>query len=131
MTNTQKNIITKLLAVLVIGNTVLFLALAVLHALSTDPKSAIFIDFWGRFTVYSMWFIGFTAYTRYIANTFLPKVLVVSLVCINIPLFLLLAYNGKISNSPEMIVYVDFWGRITVYSLWVICYEFYNQYVAH
>jgi hypothetical protein len=47
---------------------------------------------------------------------------------INIPLFLLLAYFDKISNTPDTIVFVDFWGRITVYSLWFLCYEAYRNY---
>jgi len=50
-------------------------------------------------------------------------------VCANIPFFLLLAYFDKISNTPDTIVMVDFWGRITVYSLWVLCYEFYKKYI--
>ncbi|WP_411728257.1 hypothetical protein, partial [Methyloglobulus sp.] len=49
---------------------------------------------------------------------------------INIPLFLLLAYYDKISNTPDMIVFVDFWGRITVYSLWFMCYEAYRKHLG-
>jgi hypothetical protein len=41
-----------------------------------------------------------------------------------------MAYFDKIANTPDMIVYVDFWGRITVYSLWVICFEAYRKYIA-
>ena len=126
----HKKTIENFLAVLVVANTLLFLVLAYFHLLSTEPKAAVFIDFWGRFTVYSMWFIGFTVYIKYIANTKLLRATVLTAVCINIPLFLLLAYYDKISNTPDTIVFVDFWGRITVYSLWVICYEFYKNYVA-
>ncbi len=126
----DKKTIEKFLAFLVVGNTTLFLVLAYFHWLSTDPKAAVFIDFWGRFTVYSMWFIGFAIYIKYISNIKLLKALVLTIVCINIPLFLLLAYLDKISNTPETILFVDFWGRITVYSLWVICYEFYKNYIA-
>lgn len=114
---------------LVVANTLLFLVMANLHQLSTDPKSAVFIDFWGRFTVYSMWFIGFVLYTKYVSPTKPLKQMVLLLVCLNIPLFLLLAYYDKISNTPDMIVMVDFWGRITVYSLWVLCYEAYKKYI--
>lgn len=114
-----------LLPFLIISNTVLFLVMAYFHLLSSDPKSAVFIDFWGRFTVYSLWFIGFTIYVKYLANAPLIRRVILAIICINIPFFLLLAYFDKISNTPDMIVFVDFWGRITVYSLWVMCYEAY------
>lgn len=130
MKNSHKKITKNFLAFLVVANTLLFLVLACLHLLSTDPKAAVFIDFWGRFTVYSMWFIGFTIYQKYIADIKLLRAAVLTIVCINIPLFLLLAYFEKVSNTPESIVFVDFWGRITVYSLWVICYEFYKNYIV-
>jgi hypothetical protein len=126
----NKKNIEKFLAFLVVGNTVLFLVLAYFHVLSTDPKSAVFIDFWGRFTVYSMWFIGFVLYLKYVKNTKLLRIVVLTAVCLNIPFFLLMAYFDKISNTPDTIIFVDFWGRITVYSLWVICYEFYRNYIA-
>lgn len=125
-----KKTIASLLAFLVVGNTLLFLILAYCHWLSTAPKAAVFIDFWGRFTVYSMWFIGFALYLKYIAPSKLLRVIVLSVVCINIPFFLTLAYFDQISNAPDTIVFVDFWGRITVYSLWVICYEFYKNHIA-
>ena len=114
---------------LVVANTALFLLMANFHWLSTDPKSAVFVDFWGRFTVYSLWFIGFVLYTQYVLPIKPLKYIVLLTICLNIPLFLLLAYFDKISNSPETIVMVDFWGRITVYSLWVLCYEAYRQYL--
>ena len=113
---------------LIVANTVLFLVMAYFHLLSTDSKSAVFIDFWGRFTVYSLWFIGFTLYVKYLANTPLIRGIILTAVCLNIPFFLLLAYFDKIANTPDMIVFVDFWGRITVYSLWVICFEAYQKY---
>lgn len=114
---------------LVVVNTVLFLVMAYFHWLSTDPKSAVFVDFWGRFTVYSMWFIGFASYVKYISPIKSLRNIVLFVTCINIPLFLLLAYFDKISNTSDTIVFVDFWGRITVYSLWVLCYETYKKYV--
>ena len=52
---------------LVVVNTMLFLVMAYLHLLSTDAKSAVFIDFWGMFTVYSLWFIGFVLYVKYVS----------------------------------------------------------------
>lgn len=125
-----KRTLEHILAFLVVGNTLLFLLLAYFHLLSAAPKAAVFIDFWGRFTVYSMWFIGFALYLKYIATSKFLRSIVLIIVCINIPLFLVLAYFDKISNTPDTIVFVDFWGRITVYSLWVICYEFYKHHIA-
>lgn len=125
-----KKTLENFLVFLVVGNTLLFLLLAYFHLLSTAPKAAVFIDFWGRFTVYSMWFIGFAIYLKYIATSKLLRVIVLAVVCINIPFFLVLAYLDRISNTPDTIVFVDFWGRITVYSLWVICYEFYKNHIA-
>jgi hypothetical protein len=127
---TQKKILKRALSFLVVANTLLFLVMAYFHLLSTDPKSAVFIDFWGRFTVYSLWFIGFALYVKYLSKRPVLRGLVLVTICINIPLFLLLAYFDKISNTPDMIVFVDFWGRITVYSLWFICYEAYRKYVG-
>ncbi len=127
----QKKKLKYFLGFLIVANTLLFLVMACFHLLSSDPKSAVFIDFWGRFTVYSLWFIGFALYIKYLSNIPILRWLVLSVVCINIPLFLLLAYFDKISNTPDTLVFVDFWGRITVYSLWFICYEAYLKYVAY
>ncbi len=126
----HKKLLRYFLSSLVVINTLLFLVMAYFHVLSTDPKSAVFIDFWGRFTVYSLWFIGFAIYIKYVANTLLLKWLILSLISLNIPVFLLLAYFDKISNTADTLVFVDFWGRITVYSLWFICYETYSKYVS-
>jgi hypothetical protein len=127
----HKKILKYFFAFLIVTNTLLFLIMAYFHLLSTDPKSAVFIDFWGRFTVYSLWFIGFTLYVKYLTNAPLIRRIILLLTCINIPFFLLLAYFDKIANTPDMIVFVDFWGRITVYSLWVICYEAYRKYIEN
>ncbi len=124
-----KKLTKKILTFLVIGNTVLFLLLAYFHLLSAEAKDAVFIDFWGRFTVYSLWFIGFVAYEQYLSRSKWGRALLLSVVFANIPFFLLLAYFDRISNAPESIVFVDFWGRITVYSLWVLSYELYRKYV--
>ncbi len=64
----QKKKLKNLLSFLVVTNTLLFLVMAYFHMLSTDPKSAVFVDFWGRFTVYSLWFICFEAYQKYVGN---------------------------------------------------------------
>jgi hypothetical protein len=126
----HKKTLKLLLAFLVVANTLLFLVMASFHLLSIDPKSAVFIDFWGRFTVYSLWFIGFALYVKYISKTRVLRWLVLGVIAINIPLFLLLAYFDKISNTPDIIVFVDFWGRLTVYSLWFMCYEAYRKYLG-
>jgi hypothetical protein len=126
----QKKTLKLFLSFLVVANTLLFLVMAYFHLLSTDPKSAVFVDFWGRFTVYSLWFIGFALYVKYVSKTPVLRLLVLLVIAINIPLFLLLAYFDKISNTPDMIVFVDFWGRITVYSLWFMCYEAYRKYLG-
>ena len=125
----NKQVIKNLLGFLVCANTLFFLLLAYFHKLPSDSNSAIFIDFWGRFCVYSLWFIGFVLYERYVRQHELPRRIVLFLICANIPFFLLLAYFRKLSMEPNSIVFVDFWGRITVYSFWIICYESYKTYI--
>lgn len=125
----RNKMIKNALAFLVVANTVIFLFMAYFHLLSTDPKSAVFIDFWGRFTVYSLWFIGFSLYLKFISPNKTLRNIVLVTISLNIPFFLLMAYFDQISNTPDMIVFVDFWGRITVYSLWFICYEAYRKYL--
>ena len=41
----QKKKLTHFLGFLIVANTLLFLVMACFHLLSTDPKSAVFIDF--------------------------------------------------------------------------------------
>ena len=125
----KKRNLKNLLAFLVVANTAIFLIMAYFHWLSTDAKSAVFIDFWGRFTVFSLWFIGFALYLKYISPNKPLRNIVLTAISLNIPFFLLMAYFDKISNTPETIVFVDFWGRITVYSLWFMCYEAYRKYL--
>ena len=125
----SKEALRRILAILVCGNTALFLILAYLHQLGTDPKTAIFVDFWGRFVVYSLWFIGYSVYRRHLARMSVLKWTTIVLVLGNIPLFLLLAYFDKISADPENLALIDFWGRLTVYSLWFICFELYRTYL--
>lgn len=126
----MKQTIKNALIFFVCANTFTFLALAIFHQLSTDAKALVFIDFWGRLTVYSLWAIGYAVYRIYLANTVWIKWTVVFLVCANIPLFLLLAYFDKINNDPENLAMIDFWGRLTVYSLWFMGYEAYREYLA-
>ncbi len=114
----------------IVCNTLLFLALAAHGTLNVEGKSLVFVDFWGRFTVYSLWFIGYLAYRRFVRPVAWLRAVVIALVLANIPLFLLMAYFDKITNSPDTLVFVDFWGRITVYSLWFLLYEAYLEYVV-
>ena len=37
--------------------------------------------------------------------------------------------STKSAKSPENLVFIDFWGRVTVYSLWFMCYEVYRKYL--
>lgn len=117
-----------LLAVIIV-NTLTFFALALLDKLNVQGKALVYVDFWGRVTVYSLWFILYTLY-RKVAYPILPlRALTIAIVVLNIPAFLLLAYFDKISNAPETLVYVDFWGRLTAYSVWFIAYEAYRVYL--
>jgi hypothetical protein len=50
--NAKQNL--RLLLFLVVANTIIFLALACLGMISNNRKTLIFIDFWGRLTVYSL-----------------------------------------------------------------------------
>ena len=59
----------------------------------------------------------------------LLKNIVITIVCINIPVFLLLGYFDKLSTDPKALPFIDFWGRLTVYSLWFMAYEFYREYM--
>ena len=127
----MKQMVKRVLGFIICANTILFLALAYLHRLPNDPKSAIFIDFWGRFTVYSLWFIGWFAFSKIPRDSRMMRGFVLLLVCGNIPLFLSLAYFDKISMNENSIVFVDFWGRLTVYSVWVLCYEVYKIYMGN
>ena len=125
----KKSTLKQILGFLVCANTALFLGLAYFHQFGTAPKTAVFVDFWGRFVVYSLWFIGYAFYRNYLTEVSVLKWIVIVLVLGNIPLFLLLAYFDLVSADPKNLALVDFWGRITVYSLWFICYELYRKYV--
>ena len=53
-----------------------------------------------------------------------------TLVAANAIIFLVLAYMQVFSDTPRAIVFIDFWGRLTVYSLWFMAYEFYHNYIG-
>jgi hypothetical protein len=113
----------------VVGNVALFLLLAYLEKLPTDAHSLVFIDFWGRLGVYSLWFVGYGLYRKYLAEQALLRSLVILALAVNVPLFLGLAYFDKLSPDPKNLPFVDFWGRITVYSVWFVAYEIYRKYL--
>ena len=118
------------LVAFIVVNTVVFLTLAVLNRLPGEGRALVFIDFWGRFTVYSLWFIAYALYRRFAWPVPALRVGIAALVVLNIPFFLLMAYLDKISNAPATLALVDFWGRISVYSLWFIGYECYRRLLA-
>ncbi len=118
------------LVAFIVVNTIVFLTLAVLNKLPGEGKALVFIDFWGRFTVYSLWFIAYALYRRFAWPVPALRVGIAALVVLNIPFFLLMAYLDKISNAPATLALVDFWGRISVYSLWFIGYEVYRRLIA-
>ena len=126
----MKKIIRNIVIFLVVANLVFFLTLAFEGMLPADPRQLVFIDFWGRFGVYSLWFIGYALYRKYIADKPLVRSLVILALCINIPLFLGLGYFEKFSTQPEAVAVIDFWGRLTVYSFWFMLYEVYRIYLA-
>ncbi len=128
MTKNTKTI-NQILVAIVGGNAFVFLLLSYLQKLSTDPKDLVFIDFWGRLCVYSLWFVGYAAYRQYIYDNITLRKFIIGLVCLNIPLFLLLGYFDKLSTTAVTLPFIDFWGRLTVYSLWFMGYEFYREFM--
>ena len=126
MAKKTKHKIEKLLVVFIGINALVFLLLAYFQKLSTAPKDLVFIDFWGRLCVYSLWFVGYAIYRRYIYQWLTIRTIVIFLVCLNIPFFLLLGYLDKLPTTPETLPFIDFWGRLTVYSLWFMAYELYR-----
>ena len=129
MNKITKNRIDQFLVFLIGTNAFIFLLLAYLGKLSTNPKDLVFIDFWGRLCVYSLWFTGYALYRKYLPEEGFFRKAAVFTVLINIPLFLLLGYFDKLSTDPKDLPFIDFWGRITVYSLWFIMYEAYQKYI--
>lgn len=88
------------LAFLVVANTVIFLVMAYFHLLSTDPKSAVFIDFWERFAVYSLWFIGFALYLKYISPNKPFRNIVLLIISLNIPFFCSWRILTRLATHP-------------------------------
>lgn len=125
----NKKFVTELLVAMIGLNAFVFLLLAYLEKLSTDPKDLVFIDFWGRLCVYSLWFVGYALYRKYIENK--PTIRNIVIVFLNIPFFLLLGYFDKLSTDPKALPFIDFWGRLTVYSLWFMAYELYRNYMQN
>ena len=121
---------TLFLAVFLWLNITLFLILASLGKLPTDATAAIFIDFWGRLCVYSLWYLGYALYRSYLYPFENFKIIARVLVCLNIPFFLFLGYLGKLDATPQTLPFIDFWGRVTVYSLWFIAYELYLDWMG-
>ncbi len=124
-----KKRIERFLVFLIASNASLFLLLAYFGKLSTNLKDLVFIDFWGRLCVYSLWFTGYAFYRKYLPERSFSRKVVIFVVCINIPFFLLLGYFDKLSIDPKALPFIDFWGRLTVYSLWFIMYEAYREYI--
>ena len=125
----NKKIIQQALATIVAANAIVFLALAYMQVFSDTPRAIVFIDFWGRLCVYSLWFTGYALYRKYLPEKSLVRSIIIFIVCINIPVFLTLGYFNKLSPDLATLPFVDFWGRLTVYSLWFMAYEFYRNYM--
>lgn len=130
MSSATRQVLRRVVIIAVIANIVLFASLAFTGHISGDPKTIVFIDFWGRFVVYSLWIVGYVVYRRLFDRKPAIQNLIVLLVALNIPLFLGLSYADKIQVTPENLAVVDFWGRLTVYSLWFMLYELYRKHFA-
>ena len=126
MTASTKKIIQQVLGVLVAANAIVFLVLAYFQVFSSTPRAIVFIDFWGRLCVYSLWFTGYALYRKYLPEKSILKTIIILIVCLNIPLFLTLGYFNKLSPDLSTLPFIDFWGRLTVSSLWFMAYEFYR-----
>ena len=125
----NKKIIQQVLGLLVAANAIVFLLLAYFQAFSSTPRAIVFIDFWGRLCVYSLWFTGYALYRKYLPNKSILKSVIVTIVILNIPVFLTLGYFNKLSPDLDTLPFIDFWGRLTVYSLWFMAYEFYRNFI--
>jgi hypothetical protein len=126
----NKKTIQQVLGTLVAANAIIFLILAYMQVFSDTPRAIVFIDFWGRLCVYSLWFTGYALYRKYLPEKSILKTIIISIVIINIPVFLTLGYMNKLSPDLATLPFIDFWGRLTVYSLWFMAYEFYRNYIG-
>ncbi len=129
-TSSARTIWRRIVITLVVTNILVFGFLAFTGQISGDPKTIVFIDFWGRFVVYSLWFVGYALYRRYLDGMPAIQNFVIAAIAINIPLFLTLSYFDKVHVTEENLAVVDFWGRLTVYSLWFMLYELYRKHLA-
>lgn len=125
----NKKLIQQVLGYIVAANAIVFLLLAYFQMFSDTPRSIVFVDFWGRLCVYSLWFTGYILYRKYLFDKIILKRIVIFIVCLNIPVFLTLGYFNKLSPDLETLPFIDFWGRLTVYSLWFMAYEFYRNFI--
>ncbi len=125
----NKKIVQQVLGTLVAANAIVFLLLAYMQVFSSSPRAIVFIDFWGRLCVYSLWFTGYALYRKYLPEKSILKTIIILIVVINIPVFLTLGYMNKLSPDLATLPFIDFWGRLTVYSLWFMAYEFYRHYM--
>lgn len=127
MTSSTRQIIQQILGTLVAANAIVFLVLAYLQVFPSSPRAIVFIDFWGRLCIYSLWFTGYALYRKYLPEKSILKTIIILIVCINIPVFLTLGYLNKLSPDLATLPFIDFWGRLTVYSVWFMAYEFYRE----
>ncbi len=129
MLTKNKKTIQQILGTLVAANAIVFLVLAYMQVFPSTPRAIVFIDFWGRLCVYSLWFTGYALYRKYLPEKSVLKTIIVSIVLINIPVFLTVGYMNKLSPDLATLPFIDFWGRITVYSVWFMAYDFYLNYI--
>ncbi len=129
-TNPNRTLIRNIVIAAVVANILIFAGLAFTGNISGESKTIVFIDFWGRFVVYSLWFVGYALYRKYLDSYPTIQNLIIAIVVINIPAFLLLSYFETVTVTPKNLAIIDFWGRLTVYSLWFILYELYREYLA-
>jgi hypothetical protein len=125
---TKKQRVTTAVVCLIVLNTVVFMVMAALGTLNVEGRMLVFVDFWGRFTVYSLWYTGYLFYLKFLRPRRVLASVFVALLVLNIPVFLTLAYLDKVTSTPQTLVFIDFWGRITVYSLWFLGLEAYRAY---
>jgi hypothetical protein len=130
MAPASRTTLRRLVIGIVVVNILVFGYLAFSSRISGAPETIVFVDFWGRFVVYSLWFVGYALYRRYLDAYPQVQTAIIALVTLNIPLFLILSYFDKVKVTPENLAVVDFWGRLTVYSFWFMLYELYRKYLG-
>ena len=126
----SRTILRRIVIALVVADILVFGTLAFAGRISGAPATIVFIDFWGRFVVYSLWFVGYALYRRFLDGLPVIQNIIIGLIAINIPFFLILSYLDKVHVTEQNLAVVDFWGRLTVYSLWFMLYELYRKHLA-